>query len=571
MIGTFAYLILTSARNRVRARIARLRNPRYALALAIGATYIWLTYLRGAHDRPHAGEILGAWGLSGISLLPFFTLGYVAWTWLFGSDEKALAFSEAEVALLFTAPVSRRALVLYRIARSQLPILTTSLVWTIVFRQAPTLAGTLTHVASYWVLLSTLNLNRLGVALVRASGEAHGLRGARRHWIPITVFVVILAMVARPVLLAWPVARAAEDPPAMLAVLSAALSTGSARWALFPFHLLLAPLAAVPGEAWLRAFAAALPLPLAMTVWVLRTDAAFEEAAADASARQARRLEALRARRGPTAAPVRNASRTLPLAPMGAPAVALLWKNAIWLLRTGQLRGLIGPPVVALACVAVFATRSEEAAFLIALVCGILTVGMMILGPMSMRQDLRSELLHLPLLRTFPLRGRDIVMAEVASSALPMAAMQYLLVLVAVLSLSFTDTAARGLTPALRLAAAGGMPALLAGLALLVFLIHNALAVLFPGWVRLGGVGGGVEGIGLGMITLALMLFMLAVLLIVPGIAFAAAVHALPARPALGLFVGALAAGLLMLVEWVACAWALGRSLERVEPMAVEG
>jgi hypothetical protein len=34
-----------------------------------------------------------------------------------GSDTTALAFTQAEVSLLFTAPISRRGLILYKMAR----------------------------------------------------------------------------------------------------------------------------------------------------------------------------------------------------------------------------------------------------------------------------------------------------------------------------------------------------------------------------------------------------------------------------------------------------------------------
>jgi ABC-2 type transport system permease protein len=200
VIGPFAYLILHSARNQLRARAARLRNPRYALALAIGLAYLWFVYLRPSADRPHAAGMLTG---TTVALLPLPLLAFIAWIWLSGGDRSALAFSQAEVTMLFTAPVSRRTLVLYRIARTQLRILLTSLVWTLVFRETSSLGTAVTHALGYWVLLSTLNVHRLGVALVHASGGQHGLRGTRRHWIAIAVFMAIMAMVVVPVSAAW--------------------------------------------------------------------------------------------------------------------------------------------------------------------------------------------------------------------------------------------------------------------------------------------------------------------------------------------------------------------------------
>lgn len=568
MIGTFAYLILTSARNRVRARIARLRNPRYAVAMVIGVVYIWMVYLRPSSHQPSADDMLGS-GAS--ALLPLLTLAFVAWVWLFGADRSALAFTEAEVTLLFAAPVSRRTLVLYKLARTQLTILTTSIVWTLIFRQGSTIALALTHMIGYWVLLSTLNLNRLGVALVRANGDSHGLRAARRNWIAISIFTVIVGMVVIPLAAAVPRIRSAGDLSAMGAAASSVLATSPARWGLFPFQLLTAPLHSAPGVAWMEAIVPAVLLLAAAALWVLRTDAAFEEAAAEATMRQAQKLEALRQRRTATSASVTHPGRTIPLAPTGAPAVALLWKNAMWILRTGQLRGLYAPPLVGLLCVLAFSTRSPSAAMVIGIACLLLATVMLLIGPISMRNDLRSELLHLSLLKTFPLRGREVVLAEVGSGALPLALMQYLLGLVGLLSLGFVRELQ--LPYDVRIALVIGSPLLLVGLNGAVFMIHNAIALLFPGWIRLGAgtAGGGIETLGLGMITLALALVMLGLLVLVPGLAATVVVALLRSQLGVGLALGGTLAAALLLGETMLCAWALGGTLERVEPIMVDG
>ena len=63
MIGTFAYLILTSARNRVRARLARLRNPRYAIAAVLGVAYVWVVYLRPSAHGAEATSVMSEGGM----------------------------------------------------------------------------------------------------------------------------------------------------------------------------------------------------------------------------------------------------------------------------------------------------------------------------------------------------------------------------------------------------------------------------------------------------------------------------------------------------------------------------
>jgi hypothetical protein len=60
------------------------------------------------------------------AILPIFLLAYIAYLWVVGTDKAALAFTEAEVSLLFTAPVSRRGLIVYKLVRAQVAVLTTS-------------------------------------------------------------------------------------------------------------------------------------------------------------------------------------------------------------------------------------------------------------------------------------------------------------------------------------------------------------------------------------------------------------------------------------------------------------
>jgi hypothetical protein len=77
------------------------------------------------------------------------------------------------------------------------------------------------------------------------------------------------------------------------------------------------------------------------------------------------------------------------------------------------------------------------------------------------------------------LPGRDIILAEVASSATPTAVMQLLLVAVGLLAMSYVDRSP--LTADLRVAVLLAAPLFLLGLNFANFTIHNGLALLF--WV----------------------------------------------------------------------------------------
>ena len=564
MIGAFLYLAVHSARNRVITQARRLRNPRYAIALLLGVGYFWFVFFnrsaRMSRDvaNPFAGEMFGI-------LLPIGMLLFAAYMWLGGADRSALAFSNAEVSMLFTAPVSRRGLIIYKLVRSQATVLTSSLVWVMLFGRGH---DALTRALGYWVMFSTLNLHRLGVALVHASGSEHGIRGFRRILLPLAIFggaaiVVVIGLLN----LRQPLMHA-DSLRDMLPILSTAFASPPLSWVIYPFRVALAPAVTPAGAAWARAMLPALGLLALHFVWVLRSDAAFEEVAAQASAARAKRLDDMRARRLTGAVSVKSARRTIALRPIGAPAMALVWKNTLWLVRTGQLRPLVGLPVVLMIAAFALSTRTPQLALTIAGLCGIFCLVMLFFGPMTMRNDLRGELRRLSMIKTLPLTGQQIIFAEVASSASPSAAVQYLLVIVGLVSMLLSHESPWSLP--VRLAIVVAAPLLLIGLNLANFTIHNAFALLFPGWVRLGESSpGGIEVMGQAMLTSIVTLLMLALLLIGPGLGVTAVYFVLRHQVAAMVLVAGTIAGAALCLEAYLLAEMLGGTLERTEPLHV--
>ena len=81
------------------------------------ALYLWGFFLRPV-ERAGAATIvfLGQPTEMLVTLLVVVTL---MGPWVFGSDTLALAFTQAEVSMLFPAPLSRRALIGYKLFRAQ--------------------------------------------------------------------------------------------------------------------------------------------------------------------------------------------------------------------------------------------------------------------------------------------------------------------------------------------------------------------------------------------------------------------------------------------------------------------
>ncbi|MCE9602923.1 MAG: putative ABC exporter domain-containing protein [Gemmatimonadetes bacterium] len=566
MTGALWYLIRTSMRNQLRRQASRLRNPRYAAAFALGIVYFWFFFLRntrsGAMDANTSAAMLAFAGLA--------VLAYLAWSWVFGTDRTALAFTRAEVAILFTAPVSRRGLILYKLARSQLGILVSVAIWSVILNRAGDPVASLMRGVGLWVAMSTLSLHRLGIGLWRAGATEHGAGGAKRSVPAMLVFAAAVGAVGWSFWSHWEWVAGAGDATRTFEAVRGIIDLPPAAIVFYPVKLAFAPVVLREPGPWAIALLQALLLLALHVWWVLSSDSAFEEAAAAASEHRAKALEQIRARRGGTApVSVKSTRRTIPLAATGLPAVAIVWKNALWMLRTNQLRALLIPPVLLLAGLLAFGTGDPKSGIVFAILSGIFILTLLLFGPMSMRNDLRSDLLHLPMLKTLPIPGRDVVLAQVMSGALSVVVSQGLLACVAYAALTLSPGSSP--VPAqVLVACAIAAPILLLALNAANFTLHNGAALLFPGWVKLGEYGpGGIEATGQMMLTTVATLLGLVLLLVLPAVAGGVGYLAFSAELGTGVLMGLLVATAILAAETWLMVSGLGRAFETVEPTQI--
>jgi ABC-2 type transport system permease protein len=515
--GTLGYLLTRSFVNRLHVQLRRVRSPRYALAFLVGALYMWTFVFRGGRG----GTPLPA-GTTQLAPLLYEALLaiLIAWSWLFGADEPALAFTAAEVQLLFPAPVSRRTLVRYKLAQAQVAILFSTLIWlALLMRSSPGVAGR--RAIALWVLFTTLFLHRVATSFVRVSAAQHGRKGLQRNALPILLVGTAVTAVAWTV---WQMApallmsiQAGAPGQAFLALHQAPVI----RLVLWPFHALVAPVFAPTADAWARAMGWALLLLAAHYVWVMRAGVSFEEAAMQ----RAERIAAQRAARAARGGVRIRASRAwLPLRATGRPAAALIWKNTIAFQRTlAPSRWFI---IIAVVSATVLSTTKAasvgwEAASAAALAVVVLLAMM---GPLYVRTDLHQDMLMLATLRSYPLSGRTIVAAEMGGTLAVLSALQCVLLLIALPQ--FVMKSLPGQAVPLALATILALPAITA----LRVAVANAWVVLLPGWVQLGAVRStGIESLGQNLLTIAGSLAVHLLLLALPA-ACAAAV-AIPLLP----------------------------------------
>ena len=329
MLSASLYIITCSARNRLRLRLRRLRQPRYLIGAVVGAAYLYFSVFARMRSRgglvrrrsaPAAEPMLAALRAGAPAAAGLALLAMTAISWILPFDSGLLDFSQAEVQFLFPAPVSRRSLLLHRMMRSQIGILFGSVILAAV---APSFSGygRLRMSVAMWLLLSAGKIYTTGVSLARARLGSGDARARRVAWLPVAVLGAAFTVVGIALLRAF-MAQPAANPQDAIVRIGAVVSTGLPRIVLWPFVTLAAPLfAAWPTEYLLALLESALVVG-ACVVWVLKSDATFQDAAEEIVARKAQQPE-----RAAVVYRVRTPGWSL--ASTGRAETAFVWKAAM--------------------------------------------------------------------------------------------------------------------------------------------------------------------------------------------------------------------------------------------------
>lgn len=534
MIRAALYLSGRTLLNSVRRRLARLRQPKYLAAFLVGALYYYWLIVRpnmraGAGEAgerglpPSAGEVIGILGVGAL----------IATTWLLGSSKSPFAFAPAETHFLFTAPLTRRQVLDFKLLRSQLPLFLSALVSVLLFSGGHFPATRIIRVLGVWLVFATLQLHGGVAALVRQSLEEHGVTAVRRR---VGTFVVMAGIAAvafvslRAQLPALQIAFA-QDPLTGFQALAAVLHRGVLGVIVWPIAALVGP-AVAPD---LASFAARLPAALLVVglhyVWLIRSSSAFEEVAVESAERMAQRIAAWRSGRRPPPSDARKKAARRPLtrlAPAGSPALAIAWKNvqAEWRAGSGiRLPVLTGVGVVVVAWVA--SMGSEAGAGLAVLASLSLGLGGLLaaLGPYGLRNDLRSDLLLWDHLKTYPVSGADLVAGEALGPVVILTLGAWACFLIAFLASLARPIA--GFAVLDRLAILFALGVAVPPFVAVQTLIQNAAALFFPAWITLGpGRSAGIEMIGQRLLTMVASALLMAVALIPAAVGAALAVAA---------------------------------------------
>jgi hypothetical protein len=493
-VNALGYLVTRSFVNGVLFRLRRLRQPKYLLGAILGAAYFFFYFGRFlAVSRMPWGAESGPASPHGLEIgAAILFVATIVLSWILPASRAAIAFTEAEIAFLFPAPITRRTLVIMRLVKSQFALLLFSAFMTLLSGRFHLGSEVWMRIGGWWVIMNTLNMHRLGASFALQRLRERGMADGKRRVLVVLVLVAFVALVEF-------MRRSLPPPPDLATALRGGgeitnyivqlLHTGPLRYVLAPFKLVVAPNFAHEGVTFLRALLPALGIMALHFIWVVRADVSFEDASIEAAKKRAAFLAARG--RGELRARGKSDKARTPLwrlRPTGFAPIAFIWKS---LLKTGGRRTLgrwaaffavLTAGAFALGRVEYLTKPLVVTAFIIGGGCYIaLLISFVMIGQLSAAQ-LRQGIATMDLLKTYPIPGWQIALGELAGPVLLGSLMQWCSLGIGLMLLSIAPP----LHPHL-----GTITAIVGGIALLlpIFNLSTAIlpcagALLYPGWFR---------------------------------------------------------------------------------------
>jgi hypothetical protein len=566
------YCQFHSVKNRLAARVKRLRKPNYLVGAIVFGLYFYFYMLR-VFLRRGRGAVAPAHLDLLESIAALFLMVFVLLAWIVPHSRSALAFTEAEVAFLFPAPITRRMLINFKLLKSQAAIFLSSMLMTVIGRGWGG-GNFLIRAVGWWALLSMVNLHLLGSSFALTMLMDRGISNWQRRAIFLGAVAAATAGVflwVRATLPPLPGGLSVQDVARITEYAGQVLRAGPLPYLLLPFRLMVAPYFAANLGQFLRALGPALAILGLHYWWVTRSNVAFEEASLERSRKDADRVAAVRSGNWRAMQKPKKAARPpFALSPFGNPAVAVFWKN---LISAGQyVTGrvwliLVWCAILAGGILRSRAGRAMDVQMGLLFLAGMLVALSFFWGPQMLRNDLRQDLPAADLLKMYPMPGWQIVLGEVLAPAVMLAALQWLLLVVAFIFCP-RQFQAHPVLLLTRLGVAVSAALVLPFIDLIAMLIPNASVLFFPAWFQLGKEGPrGFETTGQQLILMFGQVLVLVVSLLPAGMAFAVLFFAASyflGYPT-GVFLGGIAAAIVLAAEAALSIKLLGEVFERFD------
>ena len=488
LLRALLYLRYHSVRNLLGVRLRRLKQPKYLFGALAGLAYFWFFFFRHAVRSgpggmgPALNAVLGE-GRAEI-LTAAVLSAFVLFIWILPGEHPGLAFTEAEVAFLFPAPLTRRQLIHYKLLDGLVMSLFGALFFTLLSSGLRNgWLGALQHLGAWWSLNANISLHQTGAALSIARLARLGIDVVLRRVLLVAAAVILLGTVV------------------FFAVHS---GIDSVAWLLWPARLAVGPFLATSAGGYLLALVPACALVVLQYFWVHRMESPFEDATIVTARKRGEMVARVRSGQGVRLGSGPTKARREPFRLGGRlpPEFAFLWKN-LMIAPSYFNRHVLAAAAVVLAFGVLWLKRQTHIpgpTLANAVSAGALAfMGYALaFGPQLARNDLRGDLLNIDLFKAYPLPGWRIVLGGLLAPALILTSITWLLLLVATLGVTPSPRMAAWFTPQFRVTASLAIAVVLPALSTVQLLVPNAATLIFPAWAQTGRntAGGGVDVLG---------------------------------------------------------------------------
>jgi len=427
MIRVLVRLQWMQLRGRVVRSIRLLRQPKYLVGFLVGAGWMGLWVVRPLlksklNFESAQGSALGMELVPAIHRFAALVVTIaLPLPWLLPWGRLGFPFRESELTMLLQAPLTRREVIQYGLLKSEVGVLLSAFVLPL-FVGGGGLGARLLMGCGTWILFEFWHLNGKWRALfnLRQTEIPAALARSRRLALTIglTAFYGTLLLALKPFVARIVGALDGADYREVVTHLKAVTWPPLLEAVSTPGRWLTAPIFAGGGIAFVLAAAPMLLAILAQREVVLRSKARFEEHALEHATKE-------QARKSPTRRFARISSRTrssrpFEIARRGPPEVALVWKNAVRVSRARWVRvAYVGSALLLGIAVLPALLKLPDLTYGVLAVIGAVPIFILpVLAGMTWNNDLRTELAHIDLVRTWPVSARRFVLAEVVSPAI---------------------------------------------------------------------------------------------------------------------------------------------------------
>ena len=450
MVRALTFVLVRSVRGRLVQMARRLMDPRYLFGFLVGGGWIlfwvgrvflgngWSSINIQVGPPPEMLEaVAGPLGQAlQVALATLLAFGGILW-WAVPFGRNSLEFTEPELHLLLPSPVSRRALIQYGVIKSQ-PGILVGVAITSFFMGPGTLIGSAATLLALWLVFTLWDLHAKarGLWYARLDEMAPAVQWRKQFvlWMVLLGGLITLGVLGFQLGLdvitqSFPgvdikmLADAENDSSGALLESvelfgKVAWNSGLA-WALTPIIWLIQPffhgIANDLDLGWVLSLSFPAAILIAHNEWVVRSQTRFEDTAL-AQAKK-RNKEAKGNSNYWRRTRARRQWAPFQLASAGRPETAILWKN-LMLVQRLPIKVALGAAAAILVVMLATLAAGFVAAWAVVMLQGV-TIMLMMVGPLfsarGARNDFRADLLRLEIMRTMPITGVRMFLAQISA------------------------------------------------------------------------------------------------------------------------------------------------------------